>query len=98
VDAVIDVEVPQEILHRYRAIRRWDAGRRVYDLVRRIMPKVIPVTADDTDHARRLMDDHPDLSARDALHAAICLAHGLEGICSYDRDFDVIDGIVRSEP
>ena len=29
IDAAVDTEVLQEILHRYRAIRRWEDGRRV---------------------------------------------------------------------
>ena len=34
---VTDVEVFQEILHRYRAIGRWQDGRRVFDLARKIV-------------------------------------------------------------
>jgi len=30
VDAVLDAEVLQEILHRYRAISRWETGREVF--------------------------------------------------------------------
>jgi predicted nucleic acid-binding protein len=29
-EAAVDAEVLQEILHRYRAIRRWEEGREVY--------------------------------------------------------------------
>ena len=98
VDAVINAEVLQEILHRYRAIRRWDDGRRVYDLARQIFPAVIPVTAEVLDRARRLLDDHAHLMARDALHAAVVIDEGLDAICSYDRDFDGIPGLRRVEP
>jgi predicted nucleic acid-binding protein len=35
VDAALDAEVLQEILHWYRAIKRWSEGRSVYDLARR---------------------------------------------------------------
>ena len=45
-----------------------------------------------------LMDAYPSLMARDCLHAAHCLIRGLEGICSFDTDFDSIEGIRRIEP
>jgi uncharacterized protein len=38
------------------------------------------------------------ISARDALHAAVAIIHGLEGICSYDSGFDRIPGLRRVEP
>lgn len=97
-DAAVDAEVLQEILHRYRAIGRWAGGRQVYDGARRIVGFVIPVTADVVDSARRLLDGYERLTARDALHAAVVNLHGLDGIVSYDRDFDVVEGLRRSEP
>jgi len=98
IDAALDAEVLQEILHRYRALRRWNDGRRVYDLARRSMVVVLPITAEITDRARKIMDDHPALMARDALHAAVCRVAGAEAICSYDSDLDVIEGLRRLEP
>jgi len=98
VEGVLDAEVLQEILHRYRAINRWEDGRQVYDLVRTIFPVVLPVTAEILDRARDLLDAHADLWARDALHAAVALHHDLEGIASYDRDLDEVPGLRRLEP
>lgn len=98
VEAAVDAEVLQEVLHRYRAIGRWKDGRRVYDAARRIFPLVLPVTAEVLDRARDLMDEHGRLMARDALHAAFVLEHGLEAFCSFDRDFDGLDGLTRREP
>jgi hypothetical protein len=98
VEAAVDAEVLQEILHRYRALSRWDDGKTVFDLARRIVPVVIPVTAEVVDAARRLLDRYPNLMARDALHAATCLLGGAPNFCSYDKDFDGIAGITRLEP
>ncbi|MES2177079.1 MAG: type II toxin-antitoxin system VapC family toxin [Gemmatimonadota bacterium] len=98
VDAAIDAETLQEILHRYRAIGRWKDGRQVYDLARQILPTVLPVTAEILDRARQLLDGDARLMARDALHAAVVLEERLEAICSYDRDFDRLAGITRVEP
>ncbi len=98
VDGAVDAEVLQEVLHRYRALHRWKDGRRVYDLARRIVPVVLPVTAEVLDLARALLDRHARLMARDALHAAVCESAGMESICSYDRDLDRIPGLRRLEP
>lgn len=98
IDATIDAEVLQEILHRYRAIRRWADGRKVYDLARTIFPVVIPVGSEVLDRSRELMDRYRGLAARDALHAAVVAVHDLDGICSFDKDFDVIRKLKRIEP
>ena len=66
-EAIIDAETLQEILHRYRSIKRWTDGRKVYDLARQIFPEVIPVTSEVLDHARQLLDANAGLMARDAL-------------------------------
>ncbi len=98
VDAPIDAEVLQEIMHRYRAIGRWTDGRRVFDLARDLFPIVIPITSEVMDRARLLLDQHDRVWARDALHASVVLTHRLDGLVSYDRDFDTITGVMRQEP
>ena len=98
VEAIVDAELLQEILHRYRAIDHWTDGRRVYDLARQIFPAVLPVTSEIVDRARILLDEYDGLMARDALHAAVVEINSLEGICSYDRDLDRITTIRRTEP
>jgi predicted nucleic acid-binding protein len=97
-EGVIDAEILQEILHRYRAIRRWDQGKQVFDLARRIVPFVLPVTAEILDQTREIMDNYPELSARDALHTAAAWTHGIRRIASFDGDFDDIGGIERLVP
>jgi predicted nucleic acid-binding protein len=98
VEAIIDVEVLQEILHRYRALGRWEEGRQVYDAARTVFPSAVAITDEIVDRARRLLDEFPGLAARDAVHAAVVLAHGLDSICSFDRDFDAVRGLRRIEP
>jgi uncharacterized protein len=96
--ATINAETLQEILHRYRAIKRWNDGRDVYDLSRQLFPSVVPISAEMLDRARALLDEHPSLMSRDALHAAVVMHERFDAICSYDRDFDVITTIRRIEP
>jgi len=97
-EAAIDAEVLQEILHRYRALQRWEEGARLFSLTRRIVPLVLPVTGEVMDGAKTLLDRYPHLAARDAVHAAVASLHGIPTICSYDRDFDSVEGVDRIEP
>ncbi len=98
IEAMIDAEVLQEILHRYRAIGRWMDGGEVYDLARRIVPIVVPVGVEILDLARGLLDRYERLLARDALHAAAVIYVGAEALCSFDQDFDSLREISRIEP
>ena len=97
-EACVDAEALQEVLHRYRAIGRWDDGLAVFDLARLLFTTVVPVTAEALDLARRLLDEDRTLMARDALHAAIALRETSGVVCSFDRDFDRIPAVVRMVP
>jgi predicted nucleic acid-binding protein len=98
VEAAVDAGVFQEILHRYRAIERWQEGCLVYDSVRQIFPVCYPITVDITDEARSLLDTYQGISARDALHASVVLMNQLDAICSFDSGFDQIRGVTRAIP
>ena len=96
--AAVDAEVLQEIIHRYLALNRWPDGRRVYQLARTLLPEVLPITGEVMDQAKALIDGNASLSARDALHAAVVGVYKLDGICTFDRDFDRITGCTRVTP
>lgn len=98
VEAAVDAETLQELLHRYRSLNRWPDAERVYALTRRLFRSVLPITGEVVDQAQLLMHRHRYLTARDAVHAAVALVHDLAAICSYDRDFDVVDEVQRVEP
>lgn len=95
VEAAVDAEVLQEILHRYRALHRWPEGRQVFELARTLLPEVLAITGAVMDRAKQLADEDQTVSARDAVHAAVVAVYQLEGICSFDRDFDRIRGCKR---
>jgi len=95
VEAAIDAETLQEILHRYQSQRRWSGGAKVYAFARALFPDVLPVTGSVMDIAKELLDVDPTISGRDAVHAAVVSAYKLNGICSFDRDFDRIPGCKR---
>ena len=94
-EASTSTEVLQEILYRYTALGKRELAREVYDLFVEICPVVHPVTIADTDRARDLLGRSGKLSARDAIHVAVMLNHGVPWIASFDRGFEGIAGIRR---
>ena len=96
---VTDSEVLQELLHRYLALGRWELGREVLRAFAEAMDgRVEPVLAEDVLSASRLADRHPDVSARDLVHAAVMQRMGTGRIISADTDFDRIEGLERLDP
>lgn len=85
----------QEILYRYSALQQFDLARQIYDLFVIACPLVFDVTLADTNRARDLLLDRTGISARDALHAAVMLNHGIEWIATFDAGFDRVAGIHR---
>lgn len=98
IDAALDAETLQEILHRYRHLGRWAEGHKLYNLARQIFSTILPITAEVLDTAVPILDSDPTFMAREALHAAAVKVHSMESICSYDRDFDRVKGLRRIEP
>ncbi len=96
---VTDVEVLQELLHRYLASRRWTLGRRVLQEFAEIMhDRIEPVYEEDMVLASSLADLHPEVSARDLVHAAVMQRLGVYRIISSDADFDRLPGVTRLDP
>ena len=96
--AAINTEVIQEILHRFRAIRKSKHGINLARDARLISSVVLPVTDRDSVLAIELLEKHPQLPVRDAFHAATMLHNGIETIISVDRHFDSIAKIKRVDP
>lgn len=88
-------EVLQEILYRYSALGRLDLVSEVYDLFVQVCPVVFEITLADTDLARDLLLTTEGISARDSVHAAVMLNHGVDSIATFDEVFDRIPGIRR---
>ena len=96
---VTDVEVLQELLHRYLASGRWKLGREVLQGFAEAMhDRIEPVYVEDIHLAAGLADSHPRISARDLLHAAVMRRLGINWIISVDTDFDGLPGVTRLEP
>ena len=96
---VTDVEVLQELLHRYLASGRWALGREVLQGFAEVMHgRIEPIYEEDIRLAAELADLHPTISARDLVHAAVMRRLGSIRIISSDTDFDRLPGVIRLDP
>lgn len=92
---VTDVEVLQEILHRYTAIDRPDAIQPTFDAVLDVVDEIFPIGLEEVEEAKRVVLGGYGLSARDAIHVAVMRAHEISRILSFDSKFDRFPGMER---
>lgn len=92
---VTDVEVLQEILHRYVAIDRRAAIQPAFDVLLAVVDEVFAVDAGTVERAKAIVLARKPLSARDSLHVAVMERQGIAGILSFDGGFDAVPGIER---
>ena len=92
---VTDVEVYQEILHRYTAIRRPEAIDAAFASLDAIADEVATFGMAEIRAARELIGSLDGISARDALHVAVMRSAGINRILSMDRGFDACPDIER---
>jgi uncharacterized protein len=95
---VTNTEVLQEILYRYFSIGKNTLGELAYTAVIDLCEAVLPVTLQDTDRALELLKQYPQITSRDAIHAATMHNNGIKEILSADPHFDMIPGIRRIDP
>ena len=92
---VTDIEVYQEILHRYAAIGRLDAIDPAFASLDAIVDDVLAFGVAEVRAARSLLESVTGLSARDALHTAVMTNAGVTRIFSFDSGFDAVGGLER---
>lgn len=92
---VTDVEVLQEILHRYDALRQRQWIQAAFDALLGVVDEVLPIELADLEQAKDLLLPSQRLSARDALHLAVMRRHGIAEIMSYDAGFDGLASVRR---
>ena len=96
--AATSVEVVQEILHRFIAIRRPDDGVAMAREAIAAFGPLLPITHAVVERMPWLVERYPELSARDLIHVATCLEEGITAIVSPDRGFDAVSEIRRVDP
>ena len=94
---ITDIEVYQEILHRYTSIQRHNVMNEAFAWLNSIVSSVLPYDVADVYAARSIIANISGLSARDALHVAVMRRAGVNRIFSYDQGFDLCPGIIRIE-
>ncbi len=92
---VTDVEVYQEILHRYRAVRHLAAVDSAFEALDDLVSDVLSFGRDEVLEARELLEASPRVSARDAIHVAVMRRAGVNRILSFDRGFDEYPEVER---
>lgn len=85
---VTDIEVYQEILHRYSAIRRCDAIKPALDTLEGIVQQTLPVDLTHIRRAQEILCSSSQVSARDAVHVAVMESEGISRLLSFDAGFD----------
>jgi hypothetical protein len=92
---VTDAETLQEILHRYRVVRRPGAIQPAFDALLGVVDEVFPVEPADVEGAKDLMLGLVPLTARVALHTAVMRRRGVTRVMSLDPEFDAVGWIER---
>ena len=92
---VTDVEVYQEILHRYHATQRREVVDAAFEALDDLVSSILVFERDDVLEANDILDSAPGLSARDAIHIAVMRKAGVNRILSFDRGFDAFREVER---
>jgi uncharacterized protein len=98
---VTSAETLQEVLHLYRSIGRHKEIQATFDAISAAVKRILPVTHEDVEEARRLGErtrSGSGASARDLVHAAVARRQGLREILTVDAGFASIPGVVVVDP
>lgn len=97
-DLNIDTEMLQELLYVYDYRGEREIGIELIEDLEILLPSPMPITGVIISQTGNLMKEYSDLVPRDAIHAAVVITEGLEGIISADQVFDSISEIKRIDP
>jgi len=98
VEANVDTETLQEVMYVYWYRKQLTVGLQYIDRLLVLFPSPIGVEKTAIMGAREVMASHPNLDPRDAIHAAVVIKRGFEGIISTDRGYDDVAGVTRFDP
>lgn len=93
----LSVGILQEVVHVRRRRGELEASERAREIIAWDLP-VHGLELDDLDIAFRLLDQHPELRMRDAIHAGTAISRDIAMIVSADTEFDRLPGLERIDP
>ncbi len=82
---VTSSEVLQELMHVYLPVDRIKELDAALDLASNGTDKIFPIQLETIQNARFLVDQYPELSARDLIHLAVCHQYKIRELKSFDR-------------
>ena len=94
----IDTELLQEIMHIYSVRGQRSFGLTLFDDIFTIFPDPNAIGRNEILAARRVVEEYPAISPRDAIHAAVVRTQGLEGIVTTDKALGQVAGVTRFDP
>ena len=97
-DFNVDTELLQEVLYLYTARGESALGLSTCSDLLLVFPDPLPIARQEIVLAHKLLTGYPNLLPRDAVHAAVVLANGLDGIVSADRVFGSIANLRGFDP
>jgi predicted nucleic acid-binding protein len=95
---VTSAEVLQELLHVYLPVGRMATLDAALELATRGVERVFSIDSEAVLQARDLADRHPDLTARDLLHLAVCRIHRIKELKTFDRGLQNAFSKIRGRP
>jgi len=98
ITAFTSIAVFQEILHRYKHIRKLDKGIFVFDYFKQTGVDILPVNNDELYLVRQLAVKYPKLQTQDLFHIAVMINTDIDTIISADAELDCVDEISRIDP
>ena len=96
-DAVINVEVLQEIFHRYTMINMKEKGIELANRVISLIPRIYAIELSDAIKAMDILRKY-NVTSRDAIHIAFMMNRNISEVCTYDKHFFGIEGIKAYKP
>ena len=97
VDAVINVEVLQEIFHRYTMIKMKEKGIELAKKVITIVPRIYSIELSDAIKAMEILEKY-NVTSRDAIHIAFMHNRNIKEVCTYDQHFFGVEEIKAYKP